>query len=82
MTSKVAITIRVPGDVAEAIDEARGGLSRSAWVESLVEVALTPAQTKKSAAENKRIRESTSCPPHPRGRVVKGFCYRCGRPAA
>jgi hypothetical protein len=76
------IGIRVSETVAEAIDAARGGMSRAAWVEDLIGPALGITVNGNSNPEKKRNTESDTCPPHPRGRVVKGFCYRCGRPAS
>jgi hypothetical protein len=75
MAGRVAISVRVPAAVAEEIDAARGGQTRTAWVEAAIDAALREA---KPAARRKV--DPGECP-HPRGRVIKGFCYRCGKPA-
>jgi hypothetical protein len=73
---RVVISVRVSEAEAEAIDGVRGGLGRAAWVETVVEAALRQGET----AKKKVKRDADACP-HPRGRVIKGFCYRCGGPA-
>lgn len=78
-TKRVIIPVRVPEDVAQAIDTARAGQSRSAWVADLIDAALT--ETAPATTTNVTQKERRSGCPHPRARVIKGFCYACGKPA-
>jgi len=78
VSKRVIIPVRVPEDVAQAIDNARAGQSRSAWVADLIDAALTEAAPVKKTSDTKDRR--SGCP-HPRARVIKGFCYACGMPA-
>lgn len=71
------ISVRVPEDVATAIDKARGARSRSSWAEQVLTERVDPARTQ---PPRKQV-DTPRCPPHPRGRIIKGFCYRCGKPA-
>jgi hypothetical protein len=75
MAARVPIPLRVSQDIADSIDTVRGGQTRAAWVEHAIDLALREA---KPAA--KRKADPDACP-HPRGRVIKGFCYLCGKPA-
>ncbi len=79
VSKRVIIPVRVPEDVAQAIDRARAGQSRSSWVADLIDAALT--ETTPAAKTKSDTKERRSGCPHPRARVIKGFCYRCGKPA-
>lgn len=77
---RVAITAKVSEDTADAIDLARGSLSRSEWLRQLIEQGLagTPAGRPEPAAlESLRASRREDCP-HPKARVHKGFCGACG----
>ena len=81
MGKKVVIPVRVSEEMAGQIDARRGGQSRSQWVVDSIVVAMLAADDPPPAkAEKKQPRDPDKCP-HPRGRVIKGFCYRCGGPA-
>lgn len=72
----VTLACRVTADIAAAVEEAcaRLGVSRSAWLESLVRDAVgQPAPV----SPGRHARVPGSCP-HPKARVIKGFCYACG----
>lgn len=75
MAARVAIPLRVTQDTADSIDTVRGGRTRQQWIADAIDHALHEA---KPAA--KRKVDPGACP-HPRARVIKGFCYRCGKPA-
>ncbi len=75
--SRIPITVRLPEPIAAAVDAARGGQTRTAWVEEAIYAALAEAKQAVPTASRKREAGDT-CPPHPKGRVIKGFCYRCG----
>jgi hypothetical protein len=81
----VVFNVRVPEDVARAIDEARAGQSRSSWVAGVIDEKLAAGENPpvefRSKSERKRVEEGLGSCPHPRARVIKGFCYRCGKPA-
>lgn len=89
-TRKVTFNVRVPEDVAQAIDKARAGQSRSAWVADAIDAALSGGEVGVASEGLKDVTEvkpggtpkarREGCP-HPRGRVIKGFCYACGKPA-
>jgi hypothetical protein len=76
MAARVAIPVRVSQDVADSIDTVRGSRTRSQWVADAIDYALHEAKP----AARRRKEDDGACP-HPRGRVIKGFCYRCGGPA-
>lgn len=76
MAARVAIPLRVSQDLADSIDTVRGMRTRQEWVTDAIDHALQEA---KPTAKRKVV-DSGECP-HPRGRVIKGFCYRCGKPA-
>lgn len=84
--SKVVINIRVPEETAQAIDQARAGQSRAAWVAGLIDAALAAAEDPpveyRSESQRRRVEATSGKCPHPRARVIKGFCYACGMPAA
>jgi len=63
------VQVRVPGDLLARLDEARSEVPRSAWIVAAIEHALGPAAPAKAARQ---------CPPHPKGRVLKGLCGACG----
>ena len=75
MAARVPIPLRVPQDIADSIDTVRGTRTRQQWVADAIELALHEAKP-----APKRAVDPGACP-HPRGRVIKGFCYRCGKPA-
>jgi len=83
---KVAFNIRVSEETAQAIDHARGGQSRAGWVSDLIDAALAaggdPPVEYRSGSQRKRAEAAGGKCPHPRARVIKGFCYACGMPAA
>jgi hypothetical protein len=82
MPAKIVISIRVTPETATAIDAARAGLSRARWVENLISGTL---EDERGEIELRRAvdtdfteaRSATRCT-HPRARVIKNFCYRCG----
>lgn len=82
----VTFNVRVSEETAQAMDRARAGQSRSAWVAGVIESALamwdeTPVEFRSKSQQRRVTAESGKCP-HPRARVIKGFCYACGMPAA
>lgn len=80
VAKRVVISVRVAEADAEAIDVVRGSLSRAVWAEMVIADALAEANrpgTLRLSPKHKQ-QEGETCPPHPRGRVIKGFCYRCG----
>jgi hypothetical protein len=79
---KQIISVRISDETAQAIDQARGSQPRSAWLLDLIAPALGEPVYTKSQPGKKRNTESETCPPHPKGRVLKGLCYRCGMPAS
>jgi hypothetical protein len=79
-SKRVIFNVRVSEQVAEAIDQARAGQSRSAWVADAIDRMLT-GDPEPAVEQKKQVRDPDRCP-HPRARVIKGFCYRCGMPAA
>ena len=76
MASRVAIPLRVSQDIADSIDAVRGTRTRQEWVADAIALALHEA---KPARRVRAGKEGDACPPHPKGRVIKGFCYRCGQ---
>jgi len=76
MAARVAIPVRVSQDIADSIDTVRGSRTRQQWVADAIDHALHEAKP----AARRRKEDDGACP-HPRGRVIKGFCYRCGKPA-
>lgn len=88
VSKRVIIPVRVPEDVAQAIDKVRAGQSRSSWVTGAIDAALREAKRESGPPPPEVISEAIvpleggkkqHCP-HPRARVIKGFCYRCGKP--
>jgi len=71
------ITVRVSTETTDADDAVRGTASRSAWVEGLIAAELGRAREPKAGTASTDPAAPGRCP-HPRGRVIKGFCYRCG----
>lgn len=78
----MVIPVRVSESMAEAIDAARGSVGRSPWFEKLAAEVLGETVHEKAKPGISRTQDSADCPPHPKGRVIKGFCYRCGKPAS
>lgn len=82
----VVFNVRVSEETAQAIDQARAGQARSAWVAEAIDAALAaggdpPVEFRSKSQQRRVAAESGKCP-HPRGRVIKGFCYACGMPTA
>jgi hypothetical protein len=82
----VTFNVRVSVETAQAIDQARAGQSRSAWVADAIDAALSagedpPVELRSKSQQRRVAAESGKCP-HPRARVIKGFCYACGMPTA
>jgi hypothetical protein len=86
----VTISVKVSEDDAAALDRARGGASRSAWLQRIINAELgRTAGTAEFVAgieqENRRIagqsrpRPASTEPgcPHPKASVIKGRCTRC-----
>jgi hypothetical protein len=68
------VSARITADEAVLMDEIRGATDASVWVENLIR-----AELQRHAAASRQTAPG-DCP-HPKGRVIKGFCYRCGHPA-
>ena len=75
-------------DEAAVIDAARGEVNRSEWLRTAALAAAGKPAGKPGPAHpvaspgRVRFREPTpagQCPPHPKARVIKGFCHACGR---
>lgn len=64
------VSARLSPAETEVLDRVRGGLTRSAWIEELIRAELQRATPAREGG----------CP-HPAARVIKGFCYACGRMA-
>lgn len=64
------VSARLSPAEAEILDQARGGLTRSAWIETLIRAELQRFTRAQPPREG-------DCP-HPPRRVIKGFCYACG----
>ncbi len=79
MPRNQVITIRVTQETADAIDAVRAGESRARWVAQLIADALntTPRPVSPYGQEIRPETASRTCD-HPRARVIKGFCYKCG----
>lgn len=82
----VVFNVRVSEETAQAIDKARAGQSRSAWVADVIDAELAagtepPVELRSKSQQRRVAAESGKCP-HPRARVIKGFCYACGMPSA
>lgn len=78
------VALNLPQDLYDKVrgHADRNGRSVNAELVLLVETGLV--SVKMTAGEMvvpARMVKEAGCPPHPRGRVIKGFCYRCGRPA-
>ena len=77
---RVVISVRVSEQTAAAIDKARGGTSRARWAEDVIGAALDRDEPMGAAAATPRAEAAPragGCD-HPRARVIKGFCYKCG----
>jgi hypothetical protein len=81
MARREVISVRVDEGTAQAIDQVRGSASRAKWVEGLISDTLEDGPARLMAGEEmipaSKVREAGACN-HPRARVIKGFCYRCG----
>lgn len=82
----VVFNVRLSEQTAAALDQVRGGQSRSAWVADLIEAEVAsradPPVEFRSESQRRRVEATSGKCPHPRARVIKGFCYACGMPAA
>lgn len=81
-TRRVALAL--PQDLYEKVhgEAERNGRSVNAELVLLVEAALQQSvMARGEKVIPAKVVKELGCPPHPRGRVIKGFCYRCGRPA-
>ena len=80
---RVVFNVRVSEDTAAAIDKARGGQSRSAWVADAIDAALTGPglMLGEEIIPARKVKAAGACP-HPKARVIKNFCYACGKPAS
>lgn len=72
------ISARVTEQDAAEIDRLRGGLTRSAWFESLIQAELIRARN--AEARLKRDQQPADDCPHPPARRQKGLCMACGHP--
>ena len=82
-SSKVVISIRLSPETVEAVDAARGSVSRTRWVETVVSEAVAPMDETETIrgtvpTPGAATKDHTARCDHPRARVIKGFCYRCG----
>lgn len=81
------MTLRLDVETVDQIDQARGSRTRHGWIEDAIVSALAvgrgeqviPAEVVKTAG--RPAHRGTDTCPHPRARVIKGFCYACGWPA-
>jgi hypothetical protein len=82
------ISVRVSAETASKLDDVRGGQSRARWVADLIDHVLNAATAAMPTEETApghtptgttagTPRAQTACD-HPRARVIKGFCYKCG----
>lgn len=80
--TKQVISIRVTPETAAAIDTARAGESRARWVENLIAATLDEqredTEVRKAVGTDFAEARNVGLCNHPRARVIKGFCYRCG----
>ena len=70
----VTVTLRLTEAEAAEIDEARGSAKREWWIRT---AAVVVAQER--IAQRNAKRDPKACPPHPKRRVIRGFCGACGR---
>lgn len=77
MARTTSISARLTDEQLDRLDElcARMNVSRAGWLSALVADALSQAAPARSGRHG---RVPSDCP-HPRARVIKGFCYACGR---
>lgn len=71
------MSARFTEDEAEAIDAVRGSVERGPWLRILALAALAAAKRQQPPAG--RAATKDGCP-HPKARVIKGFCHACGKP--
>jgi hypothetical protein len=90
---RVTLAVKVSEGTAAAVDEARGELSRSAWLHAVLSATLgvpdagvaglaaahgsSPERRAPARAAEPAAPAADGCP-HPRARVLKGLCYACG----
>jgi hypothetical protein len=71
----VVISARFTAGEAAEIDAARGAAERSPWLRA---TALAAARGTLDAPAARPAGAGKLCPPHPRPRVHKNLCGRCG----
>jgi hypothetical protein len=76
---RITLALRVTTEKAAAIDDARGSLTRAAWLEQLVDDALSRKQEPDSGRSRKQepVPRDGKCS-HPTARRSKGLCMACG----
>jgi len=79
-----ATTVRLPAELEKRVRAEADRNMRSVQAEAvdLIERALAGAGERLADPKTRAaIKKNAGDCPHPRGRVIKGFCYRCGKPA-
>jgi hypothetical protein len=87
----VPVKVTVPDTVLAAVDEVRGDESRSAWILGAIGLRLSPLADAVAAVIDPAADPATVIPatvpvgkaaretcPHPKRRVIRGFCGACG----
>lgn len=74
----VTVTVRLTGAEAAELDRARGTSRRETFLRA-AGIAAARAQARTRKAGLVEVPEPEGCPPHPRRRVIRGLCGRCGR---
>ena len=70
------------------VEIARGHMDRSEWVRGALLAAAERGQPREGYADRQSEAVAQNLAalegdcPHPKARVIKGFCYACGKPAA
>jgi hypothetical protein len=85
------VQVRIPETVLAAVDEVRGDESRSAWILGAIGLRLSPLAEAVAAVIDPAADPGTVIPaavltgkaaretcPHPKRRVIRGFCGACG----
>jgi hypothetical protein len=70
----IVVSVRLSEAEAADIDAARGSARREWWIRT---AACLVAQER--VAQQAAKRDPKACPPHPKRRVIRGFCGACGR---
>jgi hypothetical protein len=73
-TRNVAVTVHLTEAEAAEVDAARGVAKRDWWIRTAA-VLVAEERVAQQAAK----RDPKACPPHPKRRVIRGFCGACGR---